>query len=154
MPTVHYVARHREKNLPPLFHAAVARPVNRRELALNQAAQIAMKKEWRRLRTKYVWDETIVRERADVARDARIGGYEVHMGYLFGICVEKNSELPAGHPSRKFKGRVVFQGNRVKNQDYQAAIFQDLGSAPATMAAARAADCYGCASGNTIEVAG
>ena len=33
------------------------------------------------------------------------------MGYLFGICVEKNAELD---PSlRKFKGRVVFQGNQV-----------------------------------------
>ncbi len=41
----------------------------------------------------------------------------------------------------------------MKNQDYQAAIFQDLGSAPATMAASRAADCFGCAPGNTIEVA-
>eukprot|EP00972_Heterocapsa_arctica_P101389 14942994-Heterocapsa_arctica.AAC.1 len=57
------------------------------------------------------------------------------------MCVEKNSELPAGHPKRKFKGRVVFQGNRVTNQNWEAAIFQDLGSCPATMEASRAADC-------------
>ncbi len=113
-----------------------------------------MKIEWDRLRKKKVWDERVIREWADVARDARKNGTEVHMGYLFGICVEKNSELRAGHPSRKYKGRVVFQGNRVKNQDYQAAIFQDLGSAPATMAASRAADCFGCAPGNVIEVPG
>ena len=39
------------------------------------------------------------------------------------------------------------------NQNYDAAIFQDLGSAPATLEAARAADAYGCSPGNAIEVA-
>eukprot|EP00972_Heterocapsa_arctica_P062250 9176967-Heterocapsa_arctica.AAC.1 len=44
-------------------------------------------------------------------------------------CVSRRThELPAGHPKRKFKGRVVFQGNRVTNQNWEAAIFQDLGS--------------------------
>jgi hypothetical protein len=75
------------------------------------------------------------------------------MGYLFGICVEKNSELPAGHPSRKFKGRVVFQGNRVVDQNWQRAVFEDLGNSPATMDASRAADCYGCAPGHSIQQA-
>ena len=75
------------------------------------------------------------------------------MGYLFGICVEKNSELAKGDPSRKYKGRVVFQGNRVINQFYDAAIFQDLGSAPATLEAAKMADFYGCAPGQEVEIA-
>eukprot|EP00972_Heterocapsa_arctica_P098902 14593643-Heterocapsa_arctica.AAC.1 len=58
-------------------------------------------------------------------------------------CVSRRTlELPAGHPKRKCKGRVVFQGNRVTNQSWGAAIFQDLGSCPATMEASRAADCY------------
>ena len=78
---------------------------------------------------------------------------EASLGYLFGICVEKNSEQPLGHPSRKFKGRVVFQGNRVVSQNWQRAIFEDLGNAPATMDASRAADCFGCAPGHTIEMA-
>ena len=62
------------------------------------------------------------------------------MGYLFGICVEKNSELAKNDPARKFKGRVVFQGTGVVNQFYDAAIFQDLGSAPATLEVAKMAD--------------
>ncbi len=41
----------------------------------------------------------------------------------------------------------------MKNQDCQAAIFEDLGRAPATMAASRAADCYGCAPDNITEAA-
>ena len=42
------------------------------------------------------------------------------------------------------KGRVVFQGNMVTNQSWGAAIFQDLGSSPATMEASRVADMWGC----------
>eukprot|EP00974_Lingulodinium_polyedra_P110417 10678474-Lingulodinium_polyedra.AAC.1 len=54
---------------------------------------------------------------------------------------------------RKYKYRVVFQGNRVVDQNYDAAIFQDLGSAPATIEASRAADAYGAAPGHETEVA-
>ena len=50
-----------------------------------------------------------------MAREARETGEEVHFGMMFGFVVEKNTDRPAGDPRRKFKGRVVFQGNNVKN---------------------------------------
>ena len=105
------------------------------------------------LAQKHVWDERSVLEWTTVADDARKAGVEASLGYLFGICVEKNSELPAGHPSRKYKGRVVFQGDRVVSQDWQRAMLEDLGNAPATMAAPRADDCFGCAPGHAIQMA-
>ena len=77
----------------------------------------------------------------------------MHFDYLFGLCVEKGSELPAGHPNRKFKYRVVFQGNAVVNQDWQAATFDDLGSSPGTLESSRACDLYGCAPGHEIQMA-
>ena len=70
---------------------------------------------------------------------------------VFGICVEKNAELKLPEPVYKY--RYVFQGNRVKDQNYEVAIFQDLGSSPATMEASRAADCIGCIEGNDIQQA-
>ena len=73
------------------------------------------------------------------------------MGYIFGICVEKNSELEDGNPLKKYKGRFVFQGDRVVDQNYDAAMFHDLGSAPATMEASKAADFYGCVPGTTSK---
>ena len=60
------------------------------------------------------------------------------MCMLFEICVEKGSELAP--ELRKYKGRVVFQGNAVKNQNWEAAMFEDLGSSPATMEAGKAED--------------
>ena len=110
-----------------------------------------MKKEWDRLRSTYVWDEDHPREWDEVRAEAGRGGYTFHLGYLFGICVENNSEL-AEH-LRKYKGRVVFQGNQVYDQNYNYAIFQDLGSSPATLQAAKAVDVFGCVPGHAIEIA-
>ena len=64
--------------------------------------------------------------------------------------MEKNAELEASDPARKFKGRVVFQGNRVVDQNYDAAIFQDLGSTPATMEASKMADFCGCCPSDAV----
>ena len=56
---------------------------------------------------------------------------------LFGICVEKGSELPDGDERKKYKSRAAFQGNRVIDQNMYEAQFQDLGSAPATVESSR-----------------
>ncbi len=53
-----------------MFNAAVVRPVTRKEIAATPAAARAMKVEWDRLRKKKVWDERVIREWADVTRDA------------------------------------------------------------------------------------
>jgi hypothetical protein len=150
-----HLERHRPKIAPRRvpFNALVARPVHKVEIARTPAAQAAMDSEWKRLIDK-VWDVDSVREWCDVAAEASRKKKEVQLGYLFGICVEKNAELPADHPSRKFKGRVVFHGNRVVNQNWEAAVFQDMGKSPATMDASRACDCYyGSMPGNKTEIA-
>jgi hypothetical protein len=59
---------------------------------------------------------------------------------ILGFVVEKNTDLPAGDPRRKFKGRVVFQANNVKNQNWEAAVSADLGSTPASMEAGHVVD--------------
>ena len=47
----------------------------------------------------------------------------------------------------------MYQGNGVVNQNYEAALFQDLGRSPATLEASRACDAYGCGPGMHTEVA-
>ena len=150
---------HRPKIVPfnshswTVVNACVARPVSKKELLQSPPAQASMKAEWDRLRNKMVWDEDKIREWSDVAREAQRGNYELNFGYFFGICVEKNSELPPLHPKRKLKGRVVFQGNRVTNQNWEAAIFRDMGSCLATVEAPKAADFYGLIPGHVVEIA-
>ena len=86
-----------------------------------------------KLRKIECWDESRVREWADVAAEARRAGTKAHVGRIFEICVEKGSELPVGDPGRKYKGRVVYQGNEVKDERSDYAIFEELSSSPSTM---------------------
>ena len=85
------------------FNALVARPVGKQEIANTPKAQDAMNAEWGRLRQQTVWDEDHPREWDDVRKEAQRGKYDVHLGWLFGICVQKNSELAGDDPANKFK---------------------------------------------------
>ena len=102
------------------------------EVRINPEAQAAMDKELERLRAINTWDESKVREMSKVRAEARSAGKEVHFGQVAGICVEKNYELPKTDKNRKFKGRIVFLGDQVKTANYETAMFQDLGSSPAS----------------------
>ena len=74
--------------------------------------------------------------------DARTPKTHIHSGRVFGIGVERCSELPANDPRRQFNHRVIFQGHHVTDQKWEWAIFQDLGSNPASMHAGRVVDSY------------
>ena len=67
--------------------------------------------------------------------------------------MEKGCELPDGHTDRKFKGRVVFLGDRVKDGEGKFAVFEELSSSPGAMSAGKFADAYGCMPGNTLQTA-
>ena len=148
-------ARHRghytEGSLFP-FNACVARPVGKKELESTAKAREAVKKEWDRLREIKTWDEDTVMEWADVVKLARQQGREkdVHVGRLIQLCTEKNSELEETDPARKYKGRVVFGGDKVKDANWEAAMFEELSSTPATMEASKACDAYGLMPGHDV----
>jgi hypothetical protein len=110
-------------------------------------------KGWDAPRKAQCWDEAKVREWADVAREARAQNEKAHVGRIFEICIEKNSELAPKDPARKFKGRVVFQGNRVRDEHWNVALFQELGSSPATMEAGKACDAFGLVNGHDVQQA-
>ena len=108
------------------YHVAVAKQLKMDEVMRTPAAKAAMEKEWKKLRDIGCWDLTSVREYDDVRAEALAAERTVHFGRVFPICHEKHSELPPDQ--RVYKGRVVFQGDNVKDESSHAALFQDLGS--------------------------
>ena len=100
-----------------------------------------------------MWKVDGVRQWFDVAKEAKTKGVKAHMGNVFGICVEKGSEMPKAHKGRKFKGRYVYQGNQVVDEYQEAALFNELGSSPATLEGAKAVDAYGCLPNHKIQQA-
>ena len=162
MPCMPAATQHRQRDAQerPHLNACVARTVRPAEVKTNDKARASMDLEWQRLRKVPrkdgkvgVWDEDDVREWASVRRNAQIKNEKANVGLVFGIVVEKNHELPEHDPKRKYKGRAVFQGNNVWDEEGNWAVFQELGSCPATMEAARCADAYGLMPGHDVQQA-
>ena len=74
--------------------------------------------------------------------------------WYFGLLVEKNTDLLAGDPRRKLKGRMGFQGTIVKNQDRENAVFADLGISPSSMDAGRLVVAFGMRPNYDIQQSG
>jgi len=117
---------------------------------MNKAMQIpqaraAVQLEWDKLVSKSAWILSSVRERADVMRDLK--DHEVaHFGSLMDLCHEKNSQMAPEY--RKYKGRVVFRGDQVKQADNESwgaykAVFSEQGTGASHMAGAKFADLVG-----------
>ena len=129
----------------------VARPVGKKEIKANPKAQQALDIEWEKLVKKNAWKYETVSEWKTISEKAKKSGKKVHVGRVFEICVEKGSELPEGDKLRKFKGRTLFQGNNVKDENADVALFSELGSSPATMEAGKAVDAYGSQPGHITQ---
>ncbi|CAE7489013.1 RE2, partial [Symbiodinium natans] len=140
-----------EEDIEEVF-GLVARPVTKAERAINPKARAALDKEWKKLMDQVVWIMEEVRSWKDVQREAMDRGEIAHVGRIFDICVEKNWELAEDDPLRKYKGRVVFEGCHVKDQEGKWAIFQEITSCPATLEAGKMADAYGMLPGHDIEM--
>ena len=116
-------------------NVSVARSVNKAEMKLSPKAMEAMNAEWSRHQKIKTWLEEKVENWSIVRDRARRNNKQIHIGRVFPILVEKNSELDENDPLRKFKGRVVYDGSFVRDQDGNVALFQELSSCPATMQA-------------------
>ena len=133
---------------------AAAKSITRSEWLKDPRGEAAraVDQEWTSLQDVGVWDMSSVTCWNKVAYKARCENRKLHLGSLFDLCVLKGSELPPGAKGRRHKGRVVFQGNRVTDEQRDHALVQDLGSSPSTMEAAKAANLVGCADGSDEEI--
>ena len=70
--------------------------------------------------------------------EARTSGAKVHVASLMEKCHLKNAELEAKH--QKYKGRVVFRCDIVKDDSGSCAVFTEQGSSASQMTAAKVMD--------------
>ena len=102
------------------------------------AAKAAVDKEWEKLEKISAWNLTKVRSKKEVIDEARTMGAKVHFASLMDKCHLKNDELEAKH--QKYKGRVVFRGDIVKDNSGSFAVFTEQGSSASQMTAAKIMD--------------
>ncbi len=95
------------------------------------------------------WDENDPRGLWDVIDEAKRLNKQIHIGRLFDICVGKSSELE--QKRRKYKGRVVFGGNNVRDEFGLAAAFPEMGSGASFATASKLPDAVALLPGNYGE---
>ena len=100
-------------------------------------ADAAMKKELHNMNSKKVWDVDDVYSLDDLLKDKKIS--QAMLGCAFAILGIRGEEPVDGLKS--WKARIVFQGSNVRTKTGTSAadIFEEVSSAPASFAAARAA---------------
>ena len=120
-----------------LFTAMVTRLIpNASPEAKGEGCLKALLKETTKLRSRTVWDESLVEEWSAVRKQDP----NATCGRVFSILGEKNAERHAPEGEREYKARIVFAGNAIQTASGVAPheLFQEVSSAPAAMASIRA----------------
>ena len=134
--------------LPAMVH----RKIGRAEVRQHPEAQNALDKERKKLEAIPVWDKDHPESWPDVARRARKAGKHVYVGNLMELVTQKHSELSDGDPLKKYKGRIVYRGDDIRDEFFDHALFGDVASAPSSMAASKACDAWGAPPGNATQL--
>ena len=117
------------------FNVLVAEPAAKTQRKQIPKAQAARDKEWDKLLLRTTWDLTTVKEWSWVSRRSKISGVKVHVAKIFETCVEKGAEVDDNDPRKIFKGRAVLDGSWVTHENYDVALFNEMGSSPTIMQA-------------------
>ena len=96
------------------------------------------------------WLEDTVTERQDLLADAKKTGKKIHWGDILTLCSIKFFEKHASF--RRYKGRICFRGDNVKDEDGAPAVFQEMSSSPAAIQSVNANVAYGLIPGHKSTV--
>merc|ERR1711911_550182 len=113
-------------------------PVSIKKANKIPAAKAAVDSEWDAHAAKKTWNIERVKPRAEVIKEAKAKNMSVHFGTLMDLCHLKHAELDVQH--QKYKGRVVFRGDQVKDETGFYAVFTEQGASASQMAAAKFLD--------------
>ena len=101
-------------------------------------AKAAVDKEWKKLETIPAWNLEKVKSKKKVILQAQRDNRKVNFAFLMDICHTKNAELEP--KLQKFQGRVVLQGNIVKDDSGAYAAFAEQGLSASQMTVAKMMD--------------
>jgi hypothetical protein len=118
--------------------ALVAKLIKSADAPKIPAVAKAVQKEWDRLWKAKAWVKESVCEYESARSAANRDSREVHFGRVFPLCRQKDSESAEA----TYKGRVVLQGNNVRDQSATAAVFQKIRSSAALVEASKCVDIF------------
>ena len=89
-------------------------------------------------------------EKDRLVAQAKASGTKIHLGDLLVICSIKHAESEA---LAKYKGRICFRGDQVKDEYGAVAVFQELSASPAAIQSANCNLAYGLLPGHSSSTA-
>ena len=92
------------------------------------------------------WLESIAIDKDKLLQRARDNNERIHLGDLLTLCSIKFAERAPEF--WKFKGRICFRGDNVKDETGAAAVFQEISASPTAIQAVNANMAYGCIPGH------
>ena len=129
----------------------VTMSLTRREWQSNAAAMKAVRDEAEGLRRNQTWDDATACDPAELKSQARTLGIDIKIADLMVLCGVKHIELDPSH--HKFKGRIVYRGDRVHTQDGDAVFFNEVSTTPTTLTALNVTLWWGAQEGHTTTTA-
>jgi hypothetical protein len=127
--------------------AFVRKLLDRNEWKGHPEAFKAIENEKQGLLANGTWDETNIRPKSEILATAQPTGNEIHIGSLMVIVSIKGFEKLSHEWI--VKARIVFRGDAVKDEENQAAVFDDIAaSAPASLGGLNLIVAYGLLDGN------
>ena len=126
------------QNFSEHFYGMVHKPIPLPKAMRIPTARNAVNDEWEKLEGMQAWDVSKVKPRAEVQARAKAEDITIHFGHVMALCHLKNAELAELY--QRYKGRIVFRGDDVKDEDGHFAVFSEQGSSAAHMAATKVLD--------------
>jgi len=130
----------------PGVFAAVTKLLDRGETRANPDAVRAVQKEGEALVKAGTWLEDTVVEKTELIERAKRDKDTIHLGELMPICSIKFWEMPP--EQHKYKGRICFRGDNVRDEQGAAAVFQEISANPTSVHDANSNMAYGRLPGN------
>ena len=136
-------------NEPGVQPMMVTKLLDRKEMFQHPDAIKAVREEAEGLLKLNTWDESTVIEKDELNEKARKDGRKIHVGNLMSICSIKFYECPKDQ--WKFKGRICFRGDNVKDEHNAVAVFQEIAANPTSIQTANANIAYGLLPGHESQ---
>ena len=127
--------------------AFVHKLLDRNEWKGHPEALKATENEKQGLLANGTWDESNIRPKSEILAMAQSSGNKIHIGSLMVVVSIKGVEKPSNEWI--VKARIVFRGDAVRDEENQAAVFDDIAAlAPTSLGGLKLTVAYGLLDGN------
>ena len=139
------------KSVPNLgrANALITRNLPRREWQAEPKALEAIAQEAEGLRRNGTWDDSTAMPLHVLRSNARAQGRKLRVAELMTLCGVKHAELAPEF--QKFKGRIVYRGDRVLDEFNNLVFFEETSTTPTGLIALNTSLFWGCLPGHSVS---